>query len=328
VSTLSERPDGIEVAGIESPLMEEIIDPALPICDPHIHIWANPGDRFMVDELGAETRSGHRIAATVFVECQAGYRIDGPEAFRPVGETEFVVAADPGGLIAGIVGYADLRDPEIDDVLAAHIEAGAGRFRGIRNNAAWDASADLRRAPQGLLAERDFRAGFGALERAGLSFETWLYHHQLPELADLARACPDVPIIVNHLGGPIADGPYRGRRTEVLEVWRTGMRELAACANVAIKLGGIGMSYFGMDWHERPDGATSEELAAVWGEEVRWCIERFGVERCMFESNFPVDRMSCDYAVLWNGFKRMTADASGAERAALFHDTATRSYRL
>ena len=135
-------------------------------------------------------------------------------------------------------------------------------------------------------------------------------------------------IIANHLAGPIADGPYRGRRAEVLEAWRTGMSDLSECPNVAVKLGGIGMTYFGMDWHERPDGATSEELAAVWGEEIRWCIEQFGVDRCMFESNFPVDRVSCSYAVLWNGFKRMTADASAAERAALFHDTATRIYRV
>jgi len=295
--------------------MEQILDPGLTICDPHIHIWANSDDRFMLDELRAETGSGHRIVSTVFVECRSGYRVDGPEAFRPVGETEFVVAADPDGFIAGIVGYADLRDPEIDDVLAAHIDAGAGRFRGVRNNSAWDASVDLQRAPNGLLAEKEFRAGFAALERTGLSFETWLYHPQLPELADLARAQPGVSIIVNHLGGPIADGPYRGHRPEVLEVWRAGVRDLAACANVTMKLGGIGMSYFGMDWHEHPEATTSEELAAVWGEEIRWCIEQFGVERCMFESNFPVDRMSCSYAVLWNGFKRMTADASDAERA-------------
>jgi predicted TIM-barrel fold metal-dependent hydrolase len=308
--------------------MEQVLDPNLTICDPHIHIGAHSDERFMVEELRAETESGHRVVATVFVECGVAYRPGGSEAFRPIGETEFVVAADPDGVIAGIVGYADLRVPEIGDVLAAHADAGGGRLRGIRNNSAWDASPDLRRAPPGLLADHDFRRGIAALERADLSFETWLYHHQLPELAALSRDHPNAPIIVNHLGGPIAVGPYHGQRSEVLNVWRSGMRELAACPNVVVKLGGIGMAFFGMDWHERPDGASSEEVAAAWGDEMRWCIEQFGVERCMFESNFPVDRISFSYPVLWNAFKRVTADASDAERAALFHDTATRVYRL
>jgi predicted TIM-barrel fold metal-dependent hydrolase len=308
--------------------MEQTLDPDLPICDAHIHIGDDPDDRYMLEELRAETDSGHTIVRTVFVECGVGYRTAGPDAFRPVGETEFVVAADPDGFIGAIVGYADLRMPEIGDVLAAHVAAGGGRFRGIRNNSAWDAQDDLRRAPAGLLADRDFRRGFTALEPSGLSFETWLYHRQLAELAALARDHPEVTIIVNHLGGPIAVGPYSGRRNEVLATWRTGMRDLATCANVVVKLGGIGMTFFGMDWHERANGATSAEVAAAWGEEIRWCIDEFGVERCMFESNFPVDRISIRYPVMWNAFKRMTADASGAERAALFHDTATRVYRL
>jgi predicted TIM-barrel fold metal-dependent hydrolase len=205
--------------------VEQILDPDLRIFDPHIHIVETHGDRFMVDELRTELAGGHRIVGTVFVECGEGYRADGPEALRPVGETEFVVGADPDGLIAGIVGYAELRDPAIGEVLDAHVDAGAGRFRGIRQNSAWDESADLRRAPQGLLADADFRRGVAALERPGLSYETWLYHHQVPELAALARACPGVQIIADHLAGPIADGPYRGRRAEVLEVWRT------ACAS-------------------------------------------------------------------------------------------------
>jgi predicted TIM-barrel fold metal-dependent hydrolase len=308
--------------------MEEILDRDLAICDPHIHIGAHSDDRFMVEELRAETESGHRIERTVFVECGVGYRTGCSEAFRPVGETEFVVAADPDCFIAGIVGYADLRVPEISDVLAAHTDAAAGRLRGIRNNSAWDASPDLRRAPAGLLADHAFRTGLAALERAGLSFETWLYHHQLQELAAVSRDHPNLLVIVNHLGGPIAVGPYQGRRAEVLSVWRSGMRDLAACPNVVVKLGGIGMTFFGMDWHERAAGAGSEEIATAWSAEMRWCIDQFGVDRCMFESNFPVDRISFSYPVLWNAFKRMTADASSAERAALFHDTAARVYRL
>jgi predicted TIM-barrel fold metal-dependent hydrolase len=312
--------------------MEDALEPDLVICDPHHHLWDRPGNRYLFDSLRADTRGGHRVVSTVFVECQSGYRSDGQEPFRPVGETEFVVAADSDGLIAGIVGYADLRVPEIDEVLAAHEEAGAGRFRGIRHANAWDPSPDIRAShtnpPPGLLGDPAFRCGVAALGRAGLSFDAWLYHPQLPELTDLARAHPEVTIVLDHLGGPLGIGPYHGRRGEVLEVWRTSLIDLASCPNVAVKLGGIGMPVFGMGWHHQPEGATSEELESAWGPEIRWCIEQFGVDRCMFESNFPVDRASCDYTVLWNAFKRTAAAASPSERAALFHDTATRIYRL
>lgn len=312
--------------------MEDILEPDLSICDPHHHLWDFPGSRYMTGELRADTGSGHNVVHTVFVECTSGYLPDGPEAFRPVGETTFVVNADPSGFIAGIVGMADLRAPEIDDVLAAHVDEGGGRFRGIRHASAWDASPDIREShtkpPPGLLAEPAFRNGFAALGRAGLSFDAWLFHPQIAELADLARAHPEVPVVLDHLGGPLGIGPYAGRRDEVLAVWRTAMDDLAGCENVTVKLGGIGMPIFGMGWHKDPAGATSEQLADTWGPEIRWCIERFGVDRCMFESNFPVDKASCSYAVLWNAFKRIAADASAAEKAALFHDTASSTYRL
>jgi L-fuconolactonase len=244
-------------------------------------------------------------------------------------KTDFVVAAEPHGFVAGIVGFADLRIPEIDDVLGAHIEAAAGRFRGIRHRSAWDPSIDvLDGPPAGLLSDPAFRSGFAALARRGLSFDAWLYHPQIPEVTDLARAHPDVLIVLDHLGAPLGVGPYGGRRDEVLKIWRLSMQQLATCPNVVIKLGGIGMPIFGMKWHEQPGGATSEEIAAEWGGELLWCIEQFGVDRCMFESNFPVDKVSFSYPVLWNAFKRMAINASPSEKAALFHDTATRVYRL
>jgi L-fuconolactonase len=312
--------------------MEEILEPELLICDPHHHLWDRPDDRYMTEELNADLGSGHRIERTVFIECRSGYRTEGPEAFRPVGETEFVVAADPSGSIAGIIGNADLRLSEVFDVLQAHVEAGKGRFRGIRQMNAWDASTDVRRPtstiPPYLLADSDFRRGFPSLGRAGLLYETYLYHPQIPELTDLARAFPEVPIVLDHLGGPVGVGPYREHRDDVLTTWRASLSELAACPNVALKLGGIGMPLFGMDWHERPNGASSTDIAGAWGENIRWCIEEFGVERTMFESNFPVDKESVGYAALWNGFKIIAADASPAEKAALFHDTAVRTYRL
>jgi predicted TIM-barrel fold metal-dependent hydrolase len=302
------------------------------ICDPHHHLWEHPTDRYMTAQLRADTDTVPGVERTVFVECGSGYREHGPEAFRPVGETEFVVAADPDGFIAGIVGFADLTAPEIDDVLAAHVAAGAGRFRGIRHVSAWDASPDIRashtKPPPGLLGADGFRSGIGALARVGLSFDAWLYHPQLPELAALARAHEDVVIVLDHLGGPLGIGPYRGRREEVLAVWREAMADVATCQNVVLKLGGIGMAVFGLGFHRQDRGATAEELAGAWRDEIRWCIERFGVERCMFESNFPVDKVSCSYRDLWDAFAIMVDDASAADRAALFHDNAVRTYRL
>lgn len=311
--------------------MEKVLDPGLPICDPHRHLWARPDKHYTTEEFKADTNSGHLVLRTVFVECMSSYRTNGPEAFRPVGETEFVVAADPDGSIAGIVGFADLRLPEIDDVLAAHAEAGAGRFRGIRQPSCFDPSPEvrlLRKNPPGLLGDASFRSGFTALGRAGLSFDAFLFHTQLHELTDLARAHADVPIILDHLGVPLGIGPYRVRHDDALRIWRSAIRELATCPNVVIKLGGIGMPIFGMNWHEQAGRTTSEEIAAAWGAEMRWCIEQFGVDRCMFESNFPPDGASCSYVVLWNAYKRMTVDASSSEKAALFHNTAARVYRI
>ena len=302
------------------------------IVDPHHHLWEHDQNPYMTGELRADTGSIAGVTNTVFVECASAYRTEGPEAFRPVGETEFVVAADPDGFIAGIIGFADLTGPEIDDVLAAHVAAGDGRFRGIRHASAFDASPEVRishtKPPPELLGLADFRRGVAALGGAGLSFEAWLYHPQIPELTALARDQPDVKIVLDHLGGPLGIGPYAGRRDEVLAEWRVSMAEVATCPNVALKVGGIGMPIFGMGWHHQPGGATVEQLVDAWGEPIRWCIEQFGVDRCMFESNFPVDKASCSYAVLWEAFEVMVADASPAEQAALFHGTATRTYRI
>lgn len=308
--------------------MEEVLDPSLPIVDAHHHIWDRPGSRYLIDEYENDARSGHNIQKSLFVECRLAYREDGPVAFRPVGETEFVAASARDGLIAGIVARADLRVPEIEDVLAAHAEAARGRLRGIRHSIAWDAVVPATTVmPPDLLDDPAFHAGFAALGRAGLSFDAWVFHPQIPALTAVARRHPDVQIILEHIGCPLGIGPYGGRRNEVLQEWRSSLTELAKCPNVAIKLGGIGQPRLGLEWPD-PMRTTSEELVRAWGEELRWCAEKFGVARSMFEANFPMDKQSFQYHVAWNAFKQIMIDASQAERSALFHDTATRIYRL
>jgi len=320
---------------------EEALEPELPICDPHHHLWDHPGSRYLLDELLADT-DGHRVESTVFVECGSMYRADGPEALRPVGETEFVqgIAAQsasggygPMRANAGIVGHADLMlGPAVDEVLEAHLAASPNRFRGIRHSAAWHPSDQIRRShsspPPHMLAEPRFREGFARLVPHGLSFDAWLFHTQSDELTALARAFEDTMIVLDHVGGPLGIGPFEGRREAVFPAWQHAIAELASCPNVYAKLGGLKMPICGFGWHTRPKPPSSAELAEALGSYYLHCIEVFGPDRCMFESNFPVDKASCSYTVLWNVFKRISRGFGKSERAALFHDTAVRVYRL
>ncbi len=319
---------------------EEILAPDLPIIDPHHHLWDRPGWRYLLDELLLDLRSGHNIIATVFLQCRAMHRADGPESLRPVGETEFVngVAAmsasggyGPTRVCAGIVGYADLQlGASVREVLEAHLRAGGDRFRGIRHTNAWEASVPRpSNAPQpGLLADEDFRAGFAQLAPLGLSFDAWLYHSQIPELTTLARAFPDTAIVLDHVGGPLGIGTYAGQRDAVFTQWTNSIRELATCENVCVKLGGLGMPLTGLAFHEQAAPPTSEQLAAACQPYFETCIAAFGVQRCMFESNFPVDKEAYSYAVYWNACKRLTQGASAREQAALFHESAAHFYRI
>jgi len=320
---------------------EEAIEPDLPICDPHHHLWDYPDNRYLLDELVADTRA-HRIEKTVFVECGSMYRADGSQPLRPVGETEFVqgIAAQSasGGYgemraNAGIVGHANLLlGAAVDEVLVAHVAASPNRFRGIRHSAAWHPSDQIRRShaapPPHMLTEPKFREGFARLEPHGLSFDAWLYHTQIDELADLARAFEGTTIVLDHVGGPLGIGPFDGRRDEVFRSWQRSISSLADCPNVSVKLGGLQMPICGFGWHKRAKPPSSEQLATTLGPYYLHCIEAFGPGRCMFESNFPVDKTSCSYTVLWNAFKRLTQGFSRAERALLFRDTAVRVYRL
>jgi predicted TIM-barrel fold metal-dependent hydrolase len=325
---------------------EEALEPELAICDPHHHLWTGRTERvahhYLLDEMLADIDSGHNIVSTVFIECGAMYKADGPEAMKPVGETEFVngIAAmsasgdfGPARVAAGIVASVDLKlGDAVAPVLEAHFNAGGGRLRGIRLGASWDASADVpnhrTNPPEHLYLGDGFRKGIAQLEKFGLSFEAWCYHTQIPELMDLARAFPGVTIILNHFGGPLGIGPYAGKGDEVFEQWRKMVPDLAKCENVMAKLGGINMEENGFNWHNQPKPPTSEELMQATRRYYEFTIETFGVDRCMFESNFPVDMVTCSYNILWNSFKRLTAAYSAQEKASLFHDTAARVYRL
>ena len=318
---------------------EAPLEPELPICDAHHHLWERPPHGYLLDDLLVDLRSGHNVVSTVAIECRYGYRKSGPEELQPVGEVEFLeaiasqVAANPAittRIAAAIVGHANLTlGDAVAPVLEAHLAASPKRFRGIRHSTTWDADATLRsEAARGLLADDGFRRGFAWLEKLGLSFDAWVYHPQLPEVAQLAQRFPGVTIILNHIGAPLGVGPYAGKRNDVFQEWSKGIATIAACPNVAVKLGGVGSLRSGYDWHERAVKPSSQELAQVLKPYFDHCIERFGVERCMFESNFPVEKSSNGYVNLWNAFKKITQHYSSSERAALFHDTAARLYRI
>ncbi|MFV0524356.1 MAG: amidohydrolase family protein [Acidimicrobiales bacterium] len=327
---------------------EDIVDPDREICDPHHHLWDHPGSRYLLDEVLADITDGpepdarHRVTSTVFVECNAMYRADGPRELAPVGETEFVqgIAAmsASGGygecrVAEGIVGYADLTlGAKVRDVLDAHLSVAPERFKGIRHAAGWDADDAVRNSHtdpvEHLMVSDAFNEGMRVLADLGLSFDAWCYHTQIPELVELARSHPDVTIILDHFGGPLGIGPYADRHDEIFARWQEAIAPLAASGNVHFKLGGINMKINGFGWHERPRPATSDELVDRTGRYYEFCIDTFGADRCMFESNFPVDRESVSYSVLWNAFKKLAASRSEADRQQLFNATARRVYRL
>ena len=317
---------------------EAPLEPGLAICDPHHHLWRRPNNPYLLDDFLRDASGGHRIVSSVAVECGAMYREKGPPELRPVGETEFLEgiasenarAGNDTAVAAGVVAYADLSlGDDMAGVLEAHLEASPTRLRGVRYSTMWDASDSFRSvARAAILREAGFRQGLACLQRHGLSFDAWLYHPQIAELVDLARAFPDVPIILDHIGGPLGLGPYEDRRDEVFQAWSTDITALSSCPNVVLKLGGVGSLRSGYDWHQRTPKPGSAELAEAMRPYFEFCIEQFGAGRCMFESNFPVDRISYSYVSVWNAFKLIARGCSDAERDALFHDTAVRVYRL
>jgi predicted TIM-barrel fold metal-dependent hydrolase len=347
--------------GADNP-REAILEPDLPIIDPHHHLWDRPAalmaslpppkhgfehvmrrvPRYLLDELLADMNLGHKVVATVYMECGSMYRVGATTALRPVGETEFVAgvaAMSASGIYgearacASIVGHADLMLGEaVTPVLEAHLAAGGGRFRGVRQSASSDPDKDvlgpLARREAGLYRSTRFREGFARLAPLDLSFDAWLLEPQLGDLVELAGAFPGTSIVLDHVGTPLGIASYAGRREERFGAWRSSIRALAALPNVSVKLGGLAMVFPGFASFMSDPPAPSSQLAAEWKPYIETCIEAFGPRRCMFESNFPVDLGSCDYDVLWNAFKILAAGYSADDKTALFSDTARRVYRL
>jgi len=321
---------------------EPVIEAELPIIDPHHHLWDRPESSYLFPHLRADTDDGHRIISTVFVQCRSMYRAHGPEILRPLGEIEFangIAAQAASGLYgpclacAGIVGMVDMTQGDAAvPVLEAALSASGGRLKGLRIPVAWHAHPDVisspAKPPEGLMTSGRFRDGVRRLAPYSLSLDIWAYHTQHDEIIALAKGAPDVILVVDHCGGPIGIGPYAGRREGVFIEWSRTIRQLSHLPNVMMKIGGLGMRVSGFGFHERAIPPDSAELAAAWRPYFETVIEAFGPARCMFESNFPVDKGMYSYRTFWNACKRLSAGMSPSERAALFSATAMRVYRL
>ncbi|MDJ0641748.1 MAG: amidohydrolase family protein [Erythrobacter sp.] len=341
-------------------MTEAILEPDLPIIDPHHHLWdlrpmlpmfPEPRHHFIAalvdnayytfDQLHAHLTGGHNIVGTVFMECGAFYNGAHGEAKKVVGEVEYVngVAAQSASGIygdlracAGIVGHADLMLGSAAGEVLDALQAASPRFRGIRHQGAWDADPEVLgppfHAPEGLYRDATFREGIGEVGKRGLSFDAWVLEPQLPDVIDLARAFPDQPICLDHCGTPLGVASYRGKLHERFDIWRHNIKELALCENVVVKLGGLAMAFCGLPDEGPAAGSTSEHLAGLWRPYIETCIEAFGPNRAMFESNYPVDYWGADYQVLWNAFKHLTVGASADEKASLYAGNAARFYRI
>ncbi len=339
------RDDAAMAAWLARRPREAALEPDLPIIDPHHHFWDSPHrGLYLLPELLSDIGGGHNIVSTVFLECRAMYRKDGMRHMAALGEVEFVAGLaamsasgnyGPCRVAEVIIGGGDLTAgaANVRELMEAEIVAAGGRLRGMRHGVAWDEHAAVskyasRAVPLHQVMDPKFREGFAQLAPLGLSFESWQYHPQLPDAIDLARSFPQTSIILNHVGGILGVGPYAGHRQEVFAGWKADITELAKCPNVTMKLGGLGMVSVGFDFHERDVPPSSEDLAAAWRPYIEHCIAAFGVDRCMFESNFPPDKQSGGYTELWNAFKRITAGASASEKTALYSGTAARIYRM
>ena len=305
---------------------EEIIDPGREIVDPHHHLWHQEATFYDLEELWGDTGSGHNITQTVFVECGSSYRDTGPDRAKRSANT------DGQATISAIVARADLDHDDLDDILDAHEEAGGNLFKGIRHAGAHAHHPEVLSIPGGApadLYERPaFRRGVDRLGERGLTFDTWHYHYQNKAFLDLAKAVPDTTMILDHFGTPLGVGPYEEKREEIFAAWKEDVAAIAACPNVVAKIGGLAMPDNGFGWNTRATPPSSDEFVEAQSRYYLHMIACFGPERCMFESNFPVDRLSISYQVLWNGLKKIASGFSDADQNQMFSGTAKQVYRL
>ena len=320
-------------------LSEEVLEPELPIIDPHHHLWVRNGYTYLMPELADDLASGHNIVATVYAECHSMYRLHGAEEYRSLGETEFVrgqaamsASGDFGNTRACDVmfGNIDLTlGAAVEPLLQQHIEASGGRFRGVRISSGWHEDERINNVAEqaSILLDPRVHQAIAVINRMGLSLDCWLYHTQLDEFAQLIDAHPGLVSILNHVGSPILGGPYRGKTDEVYTQWQAGIRRVSERDNVYVKLGAMPIRMPSYDG-DRSLPPGSEEVAAAWRQWMEPCIDAFGAERSMYESNFPVQKRWCSYQVCWNAFKRISAGASASEKADLFAGAAARAYRI
>ncbi|WP_233852951.1 amidohydrolase family protein [Paraburkholderia sp. HD33-4] len=320
----------------------------LPVIDAHHHLYDRPGKRYLLEDMLEDIRCGHNVRGSVFVQARAMQRAEGPEEMKPVGETEFVngmAAMSASGiygesrLCAGIVGYADLRlGQAIRPVLEAHIQAGGGtsltggRFCGIRQPATWDSDPSLFNssyptAPD-MFESPAVGAAMGELAELGLTFDAWVLFTQIPHVTALARSFPQLRIVLDHCGGIALSGQYQGRNEEVFARWSDAIRELAKSPNVTVKLSGLGMRLSAFGFDSRDVAPSSAELASAWRPWVETCLETFGSSRCMYGSNFPVDKGSYGYGIGLNALKLLCEGATPSEKEDVFWRTAMRFYNL
>ena len=319
---------------------EEALEPSREICDAHHHLWDYPDSRYLADDYIKDISSGHNITSTVYVECGSKYREEGPDFLRSVGEVDFVIDSvtsfngnnsSSTRICNAIVGYANLTDKNSTKTLDELIDA-SNLLVGVRHASAWDKNKNIKNAHthpvEMLFGNSDFKRGFAELEKRNLSFDAWLYHPQIPELTELARNFPNQVIVLDHLGGPVGIGPYAGKRKEIFQSWKKNIRCLAAYPNVFAKLGGLLMSLSGFGLHKRNKPPTSTEIATLTRDYYLFMIDTFGPTRCMFESNFPMDKVSCSYNVLWNSFKKITHALSENDKESLYKKTAQKVYKI
>ena len=324
-------------------VQEAPLRPSQPIVDAHHHLWDRDGFRYLLEEYTDDIGySGRNVVASIFVQCRSMYRQHGPEALKAVGEVEFVrgIAAQAQSgyygsthVAAGIVGGADLMlGDAVAPVLDAMQDAGNHLFKGVRTPVAAHADPSIRSNPvptrEGLMRTPAFIAGAKQLAQRGLVLDLWVYQTQLDDVVHLAQTLPTLRIVVNHAGGPLGIGTYQEHPERHFADWRRALSQLAACPNIFIKIGGFGMPIMGFDWTSASTPPTSLALASRIEPYVAACIELFGYQRCMFESNFPVDKGSFSYSVLWNAYMRVTQEWTETDRQQVFHDTACHVYQL